>query len=104
MLAFRRSKGFCECTRTDHQHQGRCENPILWRNRGLKTQYAILLGVWEIRHKISLKLGGSNNAKNLEVLCFTCNRKFKKRSISLNLHSIKRRYVFVKNRGEQTFT
>lgn len=79
VLAFRRAKGMCECSRLDHEHQGRCSNPVLWRSQGLRTPLGILFGVWQVRHIIDPNKGGNNHLKNIEVLCWTCNRKLRNR-------------------------
>lgn len=70
----------CECTRLDHEHEGRCGNPLLWRSKGLKTPLGILFGVWEVRHIINPKKGGGNDVNNMEILCWECDKKLRIRS------------------------
>lgn len=74
VMAFRRAKGMCECGCLHHGHNGRCRNPVLWRSRGIRTLYEVLFGVWQVRHIISLKKGGENRLKNLEVVCAECQK------------------------------
>lgn len=74
MLAFRRAQGYCECIRENHVHTAKCDNPLLWRNKGLRSHLGVLFGAWEIRHIISRELGGKNRICNLEVLCSDCYR------------------------------
>ncbi len=72
ILAFRRAKGMCECSRVYHGHNSRCRNPILWQSRGIRSRYGVLFGVWQVRHITSLRKGGENRLRNLEIVCAEC--------------------------------
>lgn len=90
VTVFRRAKGTCECTRSNHDHVRRCTNPVLWRSRGLRTPLGLLFGVWQIHYVISRARGGKNCVKNMEILCSTCDHTTRSRTL--------------KFKCEQTFT
>lgn len=77
-LAFRRSKGYCECNDCNHGHHERCQNPVLWRNRGIKSYYGALIGVWEARYIIHPKAGGKRYFTNVQIICCECDKKLRR--------------------------
>ncbi|QQG43964.1 MAG: hypothetical protein HYW86_03805 [Candidatus Roizmanbacteria bacterium] len=81
VIVFRRAHGFCECNKSDHYHQDRCQNPVLWRSRGLKSHKGILFGSWQISYKIQPEEGGHNSIKNMQILCSQCDRELRKYSL-----------------------
>jgi len=60
--------GRCQCERTTHGHEGRCNRPLIWQNRGIKGS----LGAWEPHH---LESGGKETLTNCEILCILCHSK-----------------------------
>jgi 5-methylcytosine-specific restriction endonuclease McrA len=69
--AWDRAGGRCECTRSIHGHTGRCNTPLSWENRGRDTA----CGSWEIRHRVSIQSGGTDDLSNCEILCWNCHSK-----------------------------
>ena len=61
-VAYKRSGGRCECTRSSHiNHTGRCSTKI--------TRHGA-----EYHHKTSISAGGSDSLSNCEALCTTCHK------------------------------
>ena len=58
--ALRRSAGKCECSRTTHNHSGRCN--------------AALGGQWYVHTKTSLRSRDDVRLDNAEVLCSSCHK------------------------------
>jgi hypothetical protein len=62
--AWRRAGGRCECTRTTHDHYGRCNEPLIWKNRDKAGR-----GGWLERSKS----GHYEDAvKDCQILCLDC--------------------------------
>ncbi len=60
--AWTRSGETCECTRTTHEHKGRCNKTLLKSSRGRDSDYG-----WEAHHISSF---GGNTLSNCEILCW----------------------------------
>ena len=69
--AWERSGGKCECRRTTHGHNGRCNNQLNYGSRGNDNSP----GCWEAHHIVSVDSGGSNTLSNCEILCCPCHKK-----------------------------
>lgn len=69
--AWKRSGAKCECTRSTHSHQGRCNKELVWENRGRETGR----GAWEAHHKVSVDSGGTDALSNCEILCWDCHKR-----------------------------
>lgn len=63
--AWTRSGEKCECTRTTHGHDGRCNRPLLKSSRGDRDS----IFCWEAHH-ISSSAG--DTLSNCEILCCKC--------------------------------
>jgi 5-methylcytosine-specific restriction endonuclease McrA len=59
---WRRAAMRCECTRTTHDHSGRCTRPLS-------------AGQWHAHHVTSVAAGGSDTLANGEALCVPCHEK-----------------------------
>lgn len=70
-LAWKRSDGRCECTRTGCGHGKRCNKMLVWSNRGKDTER----GSWEAHHIVSVKSNGSDALSNCQILCTDCHKR-----------------------------
>jgi len=70
-LRWKRAGGKCECQRSTHRHGERCNNTLIWANRGRVS----VPGTWEAHHRVSFENGGSDSLSNCEILCWDCHRK-----------------------------
>ena len=66
--AWERSRGKCECRRTTHGHADRCNEKLIWEQRGKESAS----GSWDTLHRLSSRHGGSDSISNCEVLCTLC--------------------------------
>ena len=60
---FARAGRRCECTRTGHDHTGRCPRTFTYGER--KTR-------WQAHHRIAVSSGGGDAASNCQILCTIC--------------------------------
>lgn len=59
--------GYCECTRSSHNHGSRCSKPLIASNRGRDG-----LCAWEANHKSGD--ASDNSLSNCELLCWDCHK------------------------------
>lgn len=65
--AWKRSGGYCECTRTTHDHNARrCSKPLVKQNRGPETN-----GAWEAHH---INANGPAVLSNCQIMCWKCHK------------------------------
>ncbi len=62
--AWNLSHGQCQCERTFHDHDGRCNQKLTWRNRGNRESKT----GWQVHSKSSAYRG----LTDCEILCFKC--------------------------------
>lgn len=65
--AWKRSGGQCECLRSTHGHQNRCQNLLKYENRGFEGK-----GSWDSHRRIP---AGGESFYNCEILCGPCYKK-----------------------------
>ena len=61
--AWARSGGICECERAEHNHKGRCRNPLIKSHRGDRYSYF----AWEAHSKSGYYL---DSLDDCEILCW----------------------------------
>jgi 5-methylcytosine-specific restriction endonuclease McrA len=66
--AWDRCQGRCECTNAEHDHQGRCKNPLTWLLRGGDN----ISGGWEAQHITPIEEGGTDEIINCRIVCMKC--------------------------------
>jgi hypothetical protein len=69
--AWVRSHGRCECRRGSHRHQGRCNQALIWQQRGRAGHG----WAWEAHHSGSQTVGGWEAVQQCEILCWECYRR-----------------------------
>ena len=62
--AWRRAGGRCECPRTTHDHYGKCNQTLVWRNRNRDG-----LGGWQEHSKSGQY---EDSVKDCQLLCWGC--------------------------------
>ena len=69
--AWDRAGGMCECKRSRHVHDSKCNKILLWNHRGDDDSP---FG-WEAHHKTAVSSGGDDTLSNCEILCIECHKK-----------------------------
>ena len=62
--------GKCECTLQAHGHSERCDNAVMYKNRGPKGY-----GCWEAHHLTPEEDHGPDTFENCRIFCWPCHEK-----------------------------
>jgi hypothetical protein len=89
--AWMRSHAQCECRRASHHHQGRCNQDLVWENRGRKIRW----GAWEARPMSYRTTAGWEAVNHCEILCWHCYDQIVGITATVELHKEDRVYSWV---------